>query len=700
MLPPSELHQLLDAAPDAMLVVDRAGMVTAVNHEAVQFFGWTEAELLGEPMTRFIPGRFHRLLETDLEPAGPLPIAVMPGGTVSCFALLRDGSESPVELARRSIGRNGDTAFLVTLRDLTRWRRTQSVPSRTNEQARATLQSIGDAVITTDATGRITFLNPVAESVTGWDADEALGQSLDTVLPLISESSRQPVANTAARCLAEGRAVDLEDGALLLRRDGTEVPIGDSAAPILDRNGGIVGVVLVIQNESEKRRVGHRLSYEATHDPLTGLLNRREFERRLLRIVTDLSVTESEQALLCIDLDRFKGVNDSCGHDAGDDLLRRLGPLIGRHLRKRDTLARLGGDEFGILLENCPLEDAHRIAEGIRAELEQFRFEWAGRTLSIGASIGLLPVTAERGGMAAVFRAADAACYAAKEAGGNQVHLERLEQSSTGPSLVMARRVTRLARAIDESHFRLYAQPIVPLQHEAGSRPRFEILLRLPDGEGGVQAAAEFLPEAERHNLMPAIDRWVIRETIALLGEWMQDHPQAELPVCFINLSGSALAEDGLLPVVERQLARFGIPAGTLCFEIAEAAALANLNRTVRFLHGIRTTGCAVALEDFGNGPTSFTYLRTLPVDYLKIGSPFVRGVADDPISDSIVSAINHVGRSMGIATIAKQVASEPALRILQELGVWYAQGLALIPPVPLTDDGGRVKMRSLQPSA
>ena len=691
-----DFRSVLDAAPDAMIVVDREDRVTALNLEAEGFLGWIEKDLLGEPMNRFIPERFQALLGSSFESGGSAGKDI----ALSCFAQRRDGSEFPVELSRRPLGKGGEDYSLVTLRDLTRWRRAQETRFRTNEQARATLESIGDAVITTDASGNITYLNPMAESVTGWDAEEALGQSLDAVLPLISEVTRQPVSNTAMRCLEEERAVDLEDGVLLLRRDGTEVPIGDSAAPIRDRAGKTVGVVLVIQNESEKRRVGHRLSYEATHDGLTGLINRREFERRLARVITDLASTESEQVLLCLDLDRFKTVNDTCGHDAGDELLRNLRPRLSRHLRKRDTLARIGGDEFGILLENCPLHEAERIAENLRADVEQYRFEWAGKDFSIGVSIGVIQVTEGSGGVAAALRAVDAACYTAKEAGGNRVHLERLASGVASMVNVMARRATRLARAVEEGRFLLYAQPIVQLTAEAPGRSHFEVLLRLPDPRGGVQEAADFLPQAERHGLMPSIDRWVIRETIALLGEWHRDHPDTELPVCSINLSASTLAQDSLLLVLEQQLATYAIPADTICFEIAETAAFSNLARTVRFLSGIRTVGCGVALEDVGSGVTSFTYLKTVPVDFLKIGGHFVRGVVEDPIYGSIVGAVNQIGRSMGISTIAKQVGSMSILRKLRDLGIGFAQGRALMPPLPLTNADGRVEMDHFQRSA
>jgi diguanylate cyclase (GGDEF)-like protein/PAS domain S-box-containing protein len=291
-------------------------------------------------------------------------------------------------------------------------------------EASCVLASIGDALILTDLAGRITYLNPAAVRLTGWAASDAVGQPLDVVLTLISESTRQPVANTATRCLVEGRSVDLEDGVVLVRRDGSEVPIGDSAAPVRDDDGALIGVVLVIQDEGEKRRIGRRLSYEASHDALTGMINRREFDRRLARIVGDPGRRTSDKALLVIDLDRFKAVNDGSGHEAGDALLAHLAPLLRRHLRTGDTLARLGGDEFGVLLEDRALSDAERVAEALRAAIAAHRFEWGGRVHTITASVGLTPLVASAGDAAAALRAADAASYEAKEAGGNRVRLE------------------------------------------------------------------------------------------------------------------------------------------------------------------------------------------------------------------------------------------------------------------------------------
>ena len=697
MSAPSAFHDLLNAAPDAMVVVDHRGRMTALNLEAERFFGWPEEELLRQPMSRVIPTRFQRMLDAEGEPGGGSDITWTGSETIACFARRRDGSEFPIELSRRQLGRGRNAPSLVTLRDRSEWNRTEKSRSRNNEQARAILASIGDSVVTTDIDKRITYLNPVAERLCGWTADEARGQLLGTVLRLVSEVDRQPVPNTAERCLQEGRAVDLENGVLLVRRDGTEVPVGDSAAPVRDRLGSVIGVVIVIQDESEKRRVGHRLSYEATHDALTGLVNRREFERRLTHLMASLGAGPAAHFVMYLDLDRFKAVNDGCGHDAGDILLRNLGALFGGHLRTSDTLARLGGDEFGVVLENCPRMEAERIAEKIRAAVDHYRFAWEDQSLSVGVSIGLLEVTTQGDGIAEVLRAADAACYAAKDTGGNRVHFAPDGPDAGQRTHHSATRITSLARAVDEGQFQLYAQPMVPLQADVPARPRFEVLLRLPDGQGRMQSAARFLPQADRYHLMPAIDRWVARQAIALFGQWHRQHPDADLPVCSINLSAATLADDGLLLVIEQQLARYGLAPDTFCFEIAESAALADLTRAIRFLARLRKIGCGTALDDVGTGVTSFSGLRALPVDYLKTGGRLVREVAADPVCGGVISAIGQIGRSMGGFTVAKHVGSEAALERLRTLGVQYAQGHALTSPAPLTDGDGALMMYDLR---
>jgi diguanylate cyclase (GGDEF)-like protein/PAS domain S-box-containing protein len=684
------LRPLLDAAADAMLVVDAGGNVVALNPEAERLFGWTEAELLGEAWHRLIPPRFLAL--TDL------PLADEGGrNPVSLFARRRDGTEFPIEFSRSPLGPSQHALFVVTIRDLTKWRRAQEHLFREKEQAFVTLASIADAVIATDLAGTITYVNPTAERLTGWRTTEALGQPLDTVLTLISEATRQPIESIPARCLREGRAVDLAEGVLLLRRDGSEVPIGDSAAPIRDRNGAPVGVVLVFHDVTERRRAARSLSHEATHDALTGLISRQEFERRLGRVLAEVAAGAAEHVFCYLDLDRFKVVNDTCGHEAGDDLLRAIGRLLAERLRGRDTVGRLGGDEFGILLEHCALPKAEEIAGGLLRAIVDFRYVWQERTFSLGASIGVVPITTASGRTADVLRAADSVCYTAKNAGGNRVHVGPAATPGVPPG--DSGRITRLARAVEEDRFQLFAQPIVPLAPETPARHRCEILLRLPDERGGLETPDVFLPQAERYRLTPAIDRWVVRQTVAHLGRWHRDHPDCELPLCSINLSVSSLDDLDLIASVREYLAEHRLPANTLCFEIAEAAALGNFAQLARLIAEVRATGCGVGLDDFGSGLTSFAHLKALPVDYVKIGGHYVRGVVEDPVYGALVGAVNQIGRIMGITTIAVEVESDAILRELRTLGVGYAQGHAVAPPAPLVNQEGDVALPCAQRS-
>ena len=696
------VRRLLDAAPEAMLVVDRLGSVVALNHEAERLLGWTEVELLGTAVNQLFPARFQRVHDAHRVRDEESPGAPRRAAPVSLFVRRREGGEFPVEISWSPLGPGEDAPSLVTIRDLTERRRAQETLFREKEQAVVTLESIGDAVITTDASGVVTYLNPVAERLTGWRTPEALGQPLDNILTLISETTREPVEAMVTRCLNEGRAVDLADGVVLVRRDGTEVAIGDSAAPIHDRNGATIGVVLVFHDVTERRRVSRKLSHEATHDTLTGLISRNEFERRLTRVLADLAdaADPAEHVLCYLDLDRFKVVNDSCGHEAGDALLRKISHLLNSHMRKRDTLARLGGDEFGALLEHCALDEAEKIAEDLRRVIEEFRFDWGDQNFSLGVSIGLIPITAASGRAATVLRAADVACYAAKDAGGNRIYAERPAATPDAQPQVENRRLTRLSRAVDEGHFELYVQPIVALVPEQAARPRCEILLRLPDGRGGLESAASFTPQAERYNLMPAIDRWVVRRTISLLGQWHRAHAECALPLCSINLSASSVDDEHLVSTLEQQLSQHGLPPEVLCFEITEAVALRNFAQTTRLVSQIRAVGCGVAVEDFGSSLTSFAYLKALPVDFLKIGGHYVRGVAADPVYGTLVGAVSEIGRIMGIPTIAEEVDSDTILHKLRDLQVKYAQGDALAPPEPLVDAEGEVAMPCFRRSA
>jgi Amt family ammonium transporter len=396
-------------------------------------------------------------------------------------------------------------------------------------------------------------------------------------------------------------------------------------------------------------------------------------------------------------MDRFKVVNDACGREAGDELLRRIGTLFYGLLGSRDTLARLGGDEFGVLLGYCSLARAKEIAGKFQRAVEDLRYVWKEKSFSLGVSIGLIPITAASGRTADVLRAATAACYTAKNAGGNRVHLALPGAAPEGEQQAESRRIMRLSRAADEGHFQLYAQAAVALAPERPARFRCEILLRLADEHGGVETAGSFLPRAERHSLMPAIDLWVVRQTIALLGRLHRDRPDFELPLCSINLSGSSLNDAGLVPAVRESLAQHRVPPGALCFEITEAAALGNFAEMVRLISEIQAMGCGIGLDDFGNSLASLAHLKALPVDYVKIGGRYVRNVADDPVYGALVGAVKEIGGIMGIVTIAKEVESETTLEKLRGLGVEYAQGNAVAAPVPLVGANGELALSHVQ---
>ncbi|MEO5800613.1 MAG: EAL domain-containing protein [Gemmatimonadales bacterium] len=686
-----EFRWLLDAAPDAMVIVEQHGNVVAVSRESENLFGWSEADLLGHPMERLIAQRFqhiHKSQRDSLEAASSPSSRRAP---LAGLARRRDGTEFPVEISQSRLGTGKDAYLLVTIRDLTEWRRAQDTLYQQKERALVTLESIGDAIVTTDPAGTITYMNPVSERLTGWRAAEALGQQLDTVLTLIAESTRLPVESLVTRCLREGRVIDLPEGVVLLRRDATEVAVADSAAPILDRNGVTVGVVVVFHDISERRRVDLKLTHAASHDALTGLFNKIEFERRLAKCIADAaSEARGEHAVGFLDLDGFKRVNDSCGHEAGDQLLRNLATLMSGDLRRRDTLARIGGDEFGVLLEHCAMEEAQEIAAKLCRKVADYRFAWHGTEYAVGVSIGLVPVTELSGNLLTVLRAADAACYAAKEAGGSQVHLGKVDDATPIRTEVDNRKVSRLTTAIAEGRFELYVQPIVPLLPGLPARPRFEMLLRLPDDRGGSQESDSFFPQAERYHLMPSIDRWVVSRTCELLGRWRTSHPTCALPICSINVSASTLKGE-FTDFVAEALHTNELPGDVLCFEIAESDVLANFAQTVSVVAQLRTAGCAVALENFGHSMTSFAYLKALPVDFLKIGGHYVRGIAADPVYTALVGAVSKIGTIMGISTIAEEVDNIDDLEALRQLGVFYAQGGAVAVPQSFADLEGEL---------
>src|SRR3989338_2853237 len=432
--------------------------------------------------------------------------------------VIAEKAQDMVGQARRAAVLQGTIAaiaFALAVVSFVRVKKTADAMFHDKELAEVTLHSIGDAVITTDAGARVEYLNPIAETLTGWSTKEAKGRPLSEVFHIITGAPRQPQVNPAEKCLKEDRIVGLENNTVLIARDGTERVIEDSAAPVRDREEKVVGAVMVFYDVPLMRNSTHLLSYHATHDALTGLINRRDFERRLTRLVENAKLGNAQHVLCYLDLDQFKVVNDTCGHIAGDKLLRQLAFQLKDRIRDSDTIARLGGDEFGVLLESCPLDAARRLTDGLIRVVNDFRFVWEGKTFEIGVSIGMVRITPESASPVELMSQADSACYAAKEKGRNRVQIYE-----PGDTELLQRQgemhwVGRLQKALHEDRFTLFSQPIKPLLNGADHRRYQEVLLRMVDEAGNIVPPMEFIPAAERYNLMPAIDRWVLRKALA-----------------------------------------------------------------------------------------------------------------------------------------------------------------------------------------
>ncbi len=563
---------------------------------------------------------------------------------------------------------------------------------REKELAQVTLQSIGDAVVTTNGVGLIDYLNPVAETLTGWRKQEVLGKPLSEMARLVNETTHEMVESPVETVLREGQIVSHSEPTLLVTSSGREVAVDNSAAPIRASNGQIIGAVLVLRDVTQERSIERQLSWQASHDALTGLVNRREFEKRLEQTAIAARTSSQQHALCYLDLDQFKVVNDTCGHIAGDELLCQVTNLFQSQIRASDTLARLGGDEFGLLLNHCPLESAVQVANKLREQLQKFRYLWHEKTFTIGVSIGVVAIDTNTQSVTSILSAADAACYAAKNKGRNRVHVYQADDRELAIQRGQMQWIARLTQALEENRFRLYYQPIVKsTQTSSPEEEHYEILLRLVDETGNLVMPGAFIPAAERYNLMHRIDRWVIRTLFASVGEQYREnanpsqlHPGVRDCVYAINLSGASLNDEQLIDFVREQLTLHQIPPQMICFEITETVAIANLAQAAQFMRSLKQIGCRFALDDFGSGMSSFAYLKNLPVDYLKIDGGFVKQIVDEPIDLAMVEAINHIGHVMGIQTIAEFVENQTILEKITAIGVDYAQGYSIAQPRPL----------------
>jgi diguanylate cyclase (GGDEF)-like protein/PAS domain S-box-containing protein len=595
----------------------------------------------------------------------------------------RDGDWRWIEC--RVKGLNDDHGRLRRLvgveNDITERKIYEEALFREKESAQITLQSIGDGVATTNAEGRIEYLNPVAEELTGWRVEDALGRPLEEIFRGFHEETCEPLENPLAMAIERNRSIKSVRPTLLIRRDGNELYVESTASPIRNDKGDVSGGALVFHDVSESRELNRRLSYHASHDILTGLVNRREFENRLDRAVKSARARESAYALLYLDLDRFKIINDTCGHQAGDILLGQLGALLKSRVRWRDCLSRLGGDEFGVLLESCSLDEAMRSADGLVTAIDEFKFTWEDRSFKLTASIGVVPITTDNDDVATILNAADAACQAAKEGGRNRVH----SFESNDIELMRRRReiqwAARINTALEENRFELFRQTILPLQ-ETKRGEHYELLLRMRDESGSLVAPDLFISAAERYGIMPNVDRWVVENALRWLVSEADERER--LTMCSINLSGQSLADDKFLPFVIEQFHHSGIDATQICFEITETSAIASYAQASRFINALKELGCMFALDDFGTGLSSFGYLKHFPVDYLKIDGSFVKEMLHDPIDREMVRSINEIGHLTNKKTIAEFAENEEIITMLKGMGVDYAQGYGVSKPEPI----------------
>ncbi|MCH9699500.1 MAG: EAL domain-containing protein [Gammaproteobacteria bacterium] len=653
-------------AESAMVVnISHQGDILAINPAGLIL---TEVEknqsIIGHQFNEFIlPSereRFKRLHDRVIKGMSE---------TFSCQMVGLKGSVHHIEVHSNPVLDESETviAHLCVAHDVTQLKSTKEQLRKLSNA----IQNSPNAVVITDTQGIIEYVNPMCLEITGYTSNDVIGNSLRL---FNSGETPEEVHEMMWRTVYGGQVWRGE--VRNKRKNGEVYWAQESVSPITDDFGVITHFVSVHQDITAARQRSDQIDYHASHDNLTGLVNRREYENRLTRVLNTLEHQPSEHVMCVLDLDRFKVVNDICGHAAGDELLRQISRVLQESVRRRDTVARLGGDEFVVLMEHCTAKRGIGIAETIVENLSRFRFLWEDKSFSIGVSIGLLPIL-NSAPIDLLMKNADSACYAAKNAGRNRVcvykdqHQKDFQKSGEGVW------VRRIQKALENDLFELHAQPIVPIGNHA--QPRFyEILVRMRAVKGEPILPGAFFPVSERYSLIDKIDRWVVSNTL----EWMANQPRS-IPMCSINLSGASISDPSFENFIKQELERYqGLDlAEKICFEISETLVIANLSDAIRFINRLKQSGCHFCLDDFGSGLSSFSYLKSLPVDFLKIGGNFVKGIEDDPVQEAIVQSVNHIGRMMHRQTIAECVETRETLERVKEIGVDFAQGYEIGKP-------------------
>ena len=664
--------------PEIVLIHD--DKIRLANESAAALMGLDPAQLVGREIADLVKPAYRALFRNTMAKR-------LKGETVPRRLELQliNGNEAGlwVEAQSSTIEFHGRAAILTVARDISHRKSLEVSLSRSKRQAQYTLESIAEGVITTDNNGRIDYMNLAAEGLIGTNRDDAAGHKIGELFTLVDDADRRPLGDPVERSLAMRRRVNMGRRAVMISTDGEhEHSVEITASPIRGPGSSISGTVVVFHDVSEIRGLTRQMSYQATHDPLTGLINRREFERRLDEAMDSSHADEAVHMLFYMDLDRFKAVNDSCGHLAGDNMLREVAGLIKDEVRDSDFVGRLGGDEFGALLIGCPIDKARQIAADICNAVADYRFVWKDKIFNIGISIGVVEISHASGSLQDVMSAADSACYVAKQYGRGQVHVYSARDEAIARERGDIQWLRRLQTALHEDGFQLAVQPIIAMSGAVESGPAVEVLIRLPDGTGRTADTAEFLKPAERYQLMPQIDRWVVKAALTAIaaGEIKLSSGRS----CGINLSGQTLGDESFLGFVVDALDRSGVSPSSICFEVTEPAILSNVQHAQRFIEVLHGIGCEFSLDDFGSGLGSFSSLKHLPIDYLKIDGTYTRNLRSDEVNQEMVAAMIKLARKMEFRVVAEQVEHQEDFDWLRDSGVDFVQGNFVEAPAAL----------------
>jgi diguanylate cyclase (GGDEF)-like protein/PAS domain S-box-containing protein len=671
-------QRLVETVHDAVLV--HRERILFANARFLALLNLSAAEVVGKPLADFVAPEYTELVATNLkrrllgEPA-PERFEIELIGA--------QGQVTRVELSSTLIDTAGEAALLLTALEMLPETTAMEVPAR--PRAMATLDAMGESVITVDADGRIDYINHSAENLLSQRFDQVMGKAFADVATLVDETDRRSLGDPVRKALATGGRVTMGRRAVLVPANaGPERSVEISVTPLRFDGKEILGLVLVLHDTSELRGLTRQMTYQASHDALTGLVNRREFERRLQEAMDSAQTGNVGHALCYLDLDRFKVVNDTCGHTAGDNMLREVASLIKEAVRDSDTVGRIGGDEFALLLVGCPLDKARQIADDVVRSVNEYRFVWKDKIFNIGVSIGLVELGRDGGAIEDIMNSADSACYAAKKQGGLHVHVYSAREEANARHSGEIHWLQKLQGALRDNKFELYYQPIMHARAGGLRGPAIEVFVRLV-GEKGQPGAppSEFIRAAERYRLMPLIDRWVVQTVLSALGRGGMKLPPDRSVA--INIAGQTLGDSDFLEFVVDCFDHTGANPADICFEVTESSVVANLDHARRFIAVLHGMGCEFALDDFGTGLSSFSTLRTLPMDYLKIDGSFINNLAGDAVNQAMVAAMIELSRSLNFRVVAEQVEDQLSLDTVTRMGIDFVQGFVVGRPQPLS---------------